>query len=181
MNSGKILNFLLFLGLLSCNDTKQQQKVPKTLIDVPSTILRVISTTPSYTATPQQEQQAKIFLKQIYPNNKVESFVKDTIEFVDQGQNFDSIICTFCKKEINTEFWQDAMEAAEKNNFTDLTIRTPCCQKKSSLNDLKYVEPAGFAKFILSVDDPQALLNETEISTLQNLLNTRLRIIIAHY
>ena len=147
----------------------------------PSTILRIIPSSPSYAPNEQQQQQAKEFLEKIYPENKIESVLKDTIEFVDQGQNFDSIICPFCGKSIETEYWQDAMEKAEETHFTNLTTTTPCCKKHTSLNDLRYVTPAGFAKFVLSINDPETEMKQSDLMTLQKILDTPLRTIYAHY
>ena len=149
--------------------------------DDPSTILRIISTDPAYVSNHEQQVQATEFLEKVYPNNKVQCILKDTIEFVDQGQNFDSIICPFCGRSIETEYWQDAMEKADQNHFTDLTIMTPCCNKKTSLNDLRYITPARFAKFILSIDDPETEIKEIDVTALEKVLNTHLRIIYAHY
>jgi hypothetical protein len=73
------------------------------------------------------------------------------------------------------------MEKADATHFTDLTIVTPCCKKQTSLNDLKYVTPAGFAKFVLSVNDPETEINETDLITLQKILGTPLKAIYAHY
>ena len=178
-----IFILLILTGVYSCGNTNKQEKNETTVSmnDDPSTILRIISTTPSYIPEKVQEEQAKDFLAKLFPANKIKSINKDTIEFVDQGQNFDSILCPFCKKDIETEYWQDAMEESEKSQFVNLTFTTPCCNKKTSLNDLKYITEAGFAKFILTVDDPEKEIKESDIIALQKLLNTSLRIIYTHY
>jgi hypothetical protein len=175
--------FLILVGLTNCsnNRSREANKTDNFMEDDPSTILRIISTNPSYIPNKQQQQQAKDFLTKIYPKHKTECISKDKIEFVDQGQNFDSIVCPFCGKSIETEYWQDAMEKADENHFTDLIIITPCCNKHTSLNDLKYITPAGFARFILSVNDPETEIEEENIVALQKILNTQLRIIYAHY
>lgn len=146
-----------------------------------STSLRIISSNPSYIPTQEQQQQAKDYLTKVYPAHKIESITKDTIEFVDQGQNFDSIICPFCGKEIETEYWQDAMEKADKTHFTDLSMTTPCCKKHTTLNDLRYITDAGFAKYVLSVNDPEAEMKQSDLSALEKILNTPLKTIYAHY
>ena len=149
--------------------------------DDPSTILRIISTNPSYIPVKEKQEQAKDFLTTLYSINVINSIYLDTIEFVDQGQNFDSIICPFCTKDIDIENWQNAMEKAELSQFTQLTFITPCCSKMTSLNDLRYVTTAGFAKFILTVDDPEKEIESNEIAELQLILNTPLKIIYTHY
>ena len=174
---------LIGLGHTSCgtNDSHKENKLDEAMNDDPSTILRLISSNPSYVPNQEQEQQAKDFLAKIYPRHKIESISTDTIEFVDQGQNFDSIICPFCEKDIETEYWQYAMEKADQTHFTDLTMITPCCKKSTSLNDLRYVTPAGFAKYVLSVNDPETEMKHSDLSILQKMLETTLRTVYAHY
>jgi len=174
---------LFLIGLTSCgnNGSQGENKLNKTMYDDPSTILKIISSNPSYVPNQEQQQQAKDFLAKIYPKHKIESISTDTIEFVDQGQNFDSIICPLCGKEIETEYWQDAMEKANQTHFTNLSMVTPCCKKTTSLNDLGYVTPAGFAKYVLSVDDPETEIKQRDLSTLQKILDAALRTVYAHY
>lgn len=174
--------FLIMSGLTSCgNNRALKENKNNVMEDDPSTILRIISTNPSYIPDKEQEQQAKDFLTKMYPTNKIKSLYTDTIEFIDQGQNFDSILCPFCKRIIEAEYWQEAMEKADETYFTDLTFTTPCCNKKTSLNNLTYITAAGFARFVLSVDDPEKEIEESRLRDLQKILNTPLRAIYAHY
>jgi hypothetical protein len=43
------------------------------------------------------------------------------------------------------------MDAAERDHFTDLTIVTPCCGTHTTLNDLVYDWPQGFARWRVEV------------------------------
>lgn len=146
-----------------------------------STVLKIIPTTPSYVPDNIQQDKAKIFLTSLYKTEQIEFPSTDTIEFVDQGGNFDNVFCNLCGQNIEIEDWQNAMDNAYQNQFTELTFVTACCDKKTSLNDLIYHSPAGFAKFVMAILDAQSELSEKDFKKLQDILGTTLRNIWAHY
>jgi hypothetical protein len=146
-----------------------------------SSVLKVISTNPSYFPDKIQLDGTKEFLSNIFGLEKIEYITSDTIEFVDQGENFESVSCNLCGREINIESWQNGMDKAYKKQFTDLIFVTPCCNRQTSLNDLKYKSPAGFAKSVISILDPISGLSEGELKQLEDISGTTLRIIWAHY
>ena len=150
-------------------------------VKMSTSALKIISTDPSYIPLKTQLDNAKKFLSKIYKAEKTEYITTETIEFVDQGENFVSVSCNLCGREINMESWQVEMDKAYKKQFSDLVFITPCCHKKTSLNDLHYKSPAGFAKFFISIMDPQNGLTEMEIKQLQDVLGTKLRIVWARY
>lgn len=73
------------------------------------------------------------------------------------------------------------MDNAYENLFIDLTFSTPCCKKKTSLNDLNYKWPAGFSKFVVCISNAQNELTKSELIKLQDIFGTTLKIIWAHY
>ena len=75
------------------------------------------------------------------------------------------------------EAWQARMGLAYETRFTDLSIVTPCCNKPSSLNDLKYQGPAGFARYVLAVIDPPAEVDAEVLSELERVLGTKVKTI----
>jgi hypothetical protein len=146
-----------------------------------STFLRIISTDPSFDIDKDLQEKARTFLFKIYQKEQIEFINTDTIEFVDQGENFENVSCNLCNSLIETEVWQNAMDNAYKNEFKDLFFITPCCNKITSLNNLDYNWPAGFAKSIISISEPQNGLAEKELEELEGILKTDLRNIWAHY
>lgn len=146
-----------------------------------STVLKIISTNPSYVPDKIRQNKAKTFLTKFYKNQQLQFATTDTIEFVDQGSNFDSVCCNLCGQNIQIEDWQNAMGKAYEKQFTDLEFITPCCHRKTSLNDLTYHSEAGFAKFVIAISDAQNELGEKDLNELQQTLETPLRIIWAHY
>jgi hypothetical protein len=146
-----------------------------------STILKVIPTDPSYAPNKLEQDNATKFLSKLYDKKQIEFKATDTIEFIDQGENFDSVSCNLCRQDIKIEDWQNAMEKAHDKQFMNLTFVTPCCNKKTSLNDLTYHSAAGFAKFVISISEGQNELSDKDFKELQNILGTALRNIWAHY
>lgn len=146
-----------------------------------STVLKIIPSNPSYVPDRTKQDNAKYFLTQFYKIEKIEFSVTNTIEFIDQGENFESVSCNLCGRNIQIEGWQNEIDKAYTQQFTDLTFITPCCHKKTSLNDLIYKSAAGFAKFEMTIPDAQNELHEKELKELQDILGIKLRIIWAHY
>ena len=157
-------------------ENKSEQK-PK----MSSTFLKIIPTNSSYVPNKIQQDKAKTFLTKLYKNQQIEFATTDTIEFVDQGENFDSVSCNLCGQNIEIEDWQSTMDKAYEKQFTDLEFMTPCCHKKTSLNDLAYHSSAGFARFVMTISDAQNELPEKDFRGLQEILGTTLRNIWAHY
>ena len=46
------------------------------------------------------------------------------------------------------------MHRAVKQSFGDLVVETPCCGLQTSLNDLHYIWPAAFGRFVLEAMNP---------------------------
>ncbi len=103
------------------------------------------------------------------------------VKFVDQGQNFQRVLCPFCNSVIEVAWWQTAMDTAHASGFNQLAITTPCCGASSSLNDLKYEGPAGFARFVLEARDPKTDLDDQQLHALAQNIGVSLRKIWAHY
>jgi len=97
--------------------------------------------------------------------------------FVDAGQNFDSVSCSACGAALELGWWTTRMDEAETRLFSELSIHTPCCQMPTSLNDLNYDMPQGFARFTLSVRNPARPLKPAELRELEALLGTPLRVV----
>jgi len=91
------------------------------------------------------------------------------------------VSCNLCRQNIEIEEWQSTMDKSYEKQFTDLEFITPCCHKKTSLNDLTYHSAAGFAKFVMTISDAQSELSEKDFKQLQEILGTTLRNIWAYY
>ena len=145
------------------------------------TVLKIIPTNPSYVPNKIQQDKAKISLTKLYSNKPIDFITTDSIEFVDQGENFESVSCNLCGQNIKMEDWQDAMDKAYEKQFTDLVFMTSCCHSQTSLNDLNYHSASGFAKFVMAISDAQNDLSKKDFLELQEVSGTTLRNIWAHY
>lgn len=92
--------------------------------------------------------------RELFPlaeNVAVES--EEGVTFFDAGANTESVHCPFCGSDLE-EWWGDAMDQAAASRFEDLSVTTPCCQRPTSLNNLRYVWPAAFGVCALTVVNP---------------------------
>ncbi|GAA4737458.1 hypothetical protein GCM10023229_15310 [Flavisolibacter ginsenosidimutans] len=146
-----------------------------------STVLKIIPTNPSYVPGKKQQENANFFLTKLYKDKQIDFITTDTIKFIDQGENFNSVSCNLCGRNIEIEKWQNAMDEAYQKHFTNLEFVTPCCHRKTSLNDLTYHSAAGFSKFTMTITDPQDEIKEKDLIELRQIVGTPLKIIWAHY
>jgi hypothetical protein len=175
-----VLTLILFFGCAS--DTSQAvKKEPISHLEMSETVLKLIPESPSYIPSKPQQDSAKALLSKVYRNNQIEFATTDTIEFVDQGENFESVSCNLCGKTIDVEYWQIAMDTAFQNHFEDLAFNTPCCNKQTSLNALYYHSAAGFSKFVIIVTNPETKIQPKDLEDLQQVLGTKLKTVWAHY
>ena len=144
------------------------------------TFLNIIPTTPTYVPSQDSQDNARALLHSIFKEKEIEFTTTDTVEFIDQGENFESVSCNLCGHAFELEDWQDAMDKAYEQRFSDLQFSTPCCNKVTSLNHLDYKWPAGFAKFTIRIVNPKDALDPADLAELQKILDTPLRIVWAH-
>ena len=125
--------------------------------------IRLIPANPTYVPSPGAQKRAQTLLQSFVPQApEVKALVYDTVRFVDQGEFFESVKCPKCGQELDTAWWQSAMDVAYESQFRDLTVSTPCCAFVTTLNDLDYQWPAGFSRFVLEARDPNVRKLEKE-------------------
>ena len=146
-----------------------------------TTILKLIPTKPEFVPEPQvQEETLHILQTIMMPSSMIRVVVSDDISFVDQGQNWEHVFCSACGQRID-EWWIHAMDTAHAGKFQNLEVQVPCCGQICSLNDLKYTWPAGFARYIIEVEDPTILLADEQWRLVEEKLGCQLRAIWTHY
>lgn len=146
-----------------------------------SDILKLIPSSPEY--VPDEGAQRHIYdlFASCVPRAIVHSEVTEEVRFIDQGANWERVVCPACGAEIDTEWWQKSMDIAYQTKFTALLVDTPCCGKRYSLNDLCYEWPAGFARFVIEVHNLGMDINDNMVYSLEQILGCKLRKIWAHY
>ena len=130
---------------------------------------------------------------------EVEIRVHPHLEFIDQGENLEAIVCPCCKKRLEIdhfsdddpigEWWQQANIEADVHRGEDIfelnpeaSCQMPCCQAQVKFIDLEFDWPGGFSKFELTVSNPDLeTLTPSQIQELEEVLGCRLKLIRAYY
>ncbi len=138
--------------------------------------LILIPTNPEHIPPPDRAQAANDYLLSLLPEaTDIVWMSLDTVTFVDQGSNFERVDCPVCGTELSTSDWNQMMDAAYAAHFSDLGITMPCCGAGTSLNDLNYQWPAGFARFSLETFNPKADLDDQQLHTVEDILGCHVR------
>jgi hypothetical protein len=144
--------------------------------------LKLIPSSPTYMPKEDSKQTAIESIEMFFPLADSVSFKQSsTPHFVDPGINLERINCPNCSSVIDELWWKEAMDEAYKNKFMNLSVVVPCCNSKTSLNELKYKWPAGFAQFGIEIVNPNRDISGGELHSLEIILDTKLRKIWAHY
>ena len=101
--------------------------------------------------------------------------------FWDAGENFERVLCPGCGSEVPIDWWRDRMFAAWDTGCRFLEGTMPCCGIATSLNDLVYEWPQGFARWVLEIMNPaRGFLTDDEIERLARMVGHSLREIWTH-
>jgi hypothetical protein len=146
--------------------------------------LRIISGLPGWSPDERTAGQLASAARDLFGGRSEGISAEDRgkIVFVDQGEWFEQVRCPKCGTAIDIHWWQDRMDEAYATGFTNLAVRTPCCGFDTSLNDLDYHLPAGFARFVIEVRELEnTYADEEEIVQLSRIAGRPMRQIAAHY
>ncbi len=140
--------------------------------------LRLVPAEPNFCPAEDAARAALATMSELFPAAKhVELEFCDEIRFFDAGQNTESVACPHCDAELS-EWWGDAMDIAYVSKFADLSVRTPCCQRATSLNDLVYMWPVAFGRFALEAANPgRPTLSDEERAAVEQALGSQLRVV----
>jgi hypothetical protein len=146
-------------------------------------LLRLVPTDPAWVPDDLHQERGVKALRTLCPIAEETSVATtEDIRFIDAGSNFKTIRCPSCLTEITYSWWQAGMDAAWKSAFKDLHIELPCCGYRTTLNDLDYEWPQGFARWVLTAVSPGRLeLSNDELVVMVEAVGHDLRQIWAHY
>lgn len=106
--------------------------------------------------------------------------LSDTPQFFDCAGNYENVFCRFCEADIG-EWWHDALGTwSERADRRDLFFETPCCGRATSLNDLDYNGPQGFACVGFELMNGGPDLEPEERQRVENALGLPVRVIWRH-
>lgn len=144
--------------------------------------LRLIPSSPDFVPDINLIDRAILLLREGFPGpGKIHFEISDSLRFIDQGENWEQVMCPCCNATLDLEWWQKAMDDAYKTEFQNLGVKVPCCGRDTSLNDLTYDWPAGFARFSIEISNPGAEVADLLIHQIETILGTSLRKIWAYY
>ena len=112
--------------------------------------------------------------------DKIKAVTYEAPAFIDCGSNLEKIECPLCGSLLDFDWWGEAMSAAAENEFSDLSVSLPCCGGKSSLNDLRYDFPCGFACAEISILNPPDEPGEECLRYIRDRFGTAVRVIRSH-
>ena len=116
--------------------------------------LMFIPTDPEAIPSKAAADAAVELLKSFVPDSQdVHAEYGEKIEFHSGVENWSGVKCPNCGTDIEAR-WKEAMKKASQTDFAKLNITTPCCGHSTTLNDLNYVWPAGFSRFVLEAMNP---------------------------
>ena len=124
-----------------------------------------------------------VSLLRSYTGNEDIAFTNyNSVQFIDCGDGMEHIFCSWCGRELDIGFWQNAMDKAHDKAFNYLAFRTPCCNLSSSLDEIVYVKPCGFATFVIEVHNPKVVPTHMDLCEMGKVFgNTHFfRMISAH-
>jgi hypothetical protein len=117
----------------------------------------------------------------LYPQaDAVTVKVTDHIEFISTGENLERVRCPACATELDFAWWTDAMDAAYRGNFNNTSVTVPCCLTITSLDQLHYEGPTGFARFEVSVTNPGRALDDQDLQAVEQVVGSSLRAVWEH-
>jgi hypothetical protein len=122
------------------------------------TILKIIPTDPEFLPEGPEFEDVPRVARQLFPQSTgIDLRFGPAIVFVDAGENWEGVACPHCGADLE-DWWFGAMDVASNAEgfFDSLAIITPCCGHATSLNELNYGWPVGFARFHVDIVNPAA-------------------------
>ncbi len=136
---------------------------------------------PNFVPAPEDQLRALERLRHLAPRaDEVTAEEKEAVEFIDPGGNWSGVQCPRCNADAEA-WWSAAVSDAYAGGFRCLDVTVPCCDSVVSLNDLRYVWPAAFAKFVLSAMNAGiGELSTDEVEEFGRILGCSVRQVLRH-
>ena len=136
--------------------------------------IQLIPTEPSYVPDEHAVRRLLELVPDLAPGaERVDVIDEGKVVFVDAGENFESANCNLCGAIVDLGWWADQVTSADTGGFEDLSIAMPCCGAVTSLNDLHYDWPQGFARWRLEIMN-------AKVGTLPPEVETALAVALGH-
>jgi hypothetical protein len=154
--------------------------------------LKVIPVESTHIPPAHLHPRAVDYLERLFPKgDEVEVQVYEAVTFIDQGSNLEAIICPSCgirmplgdEDDPAVSWWHDLGDRLAEMPAESVSTAIPCCGATVKATDLLFDWPAGFARFEISVLNPNvsADVSAAQMADLELILDCRLRKVWAHY
>jgi hypothetical protein len=144
--------------------------------------LHLVPCDPEFDPDPPRVAEAVKLLASFLPNaDDVSVRQSEEVQFIDQGENFERVLCPGCGSDL-TELWGDWMDEAAASGFRSRDISPPCCGAETELNGLVYEWPAAFGRFLLTALNPRmgGWLPQDQQTAIEEILGCPLRQVLSH-
>ena len=175
------------VGAVSSIDVRRGRSKAKWRREVASRVstnwLEVIPRDPFFVPTLKSGKAALKVVRELAPDaSDVKVVHTGNVEFVSAMGNFEAIHCPSCGAELSMDWFGETMsQVYDATRFDSLDIVVPCCGQASSLNDLDYSWPQGFARWYISARDPgRGWLSDAEEQRIADALGVPVRTVLAH-
>ncbi len=157
-------------------------------VPVSDDYLRLIPTVPTFVPGAEAANAATEYIAGLFagPGESADEVTHEffgTVEFIDSGVNTESAKCNLCHAPVDL-VWVFEVIDQRGDELDQLEVVLPCCGETSSLNDLEYDRPVGFASFeicVLNGTRDRYELQQDELDRLGSLVGHPVRQIRAHY
>jgi hypothetical protein len=143
--------------------------------------IKLIPAEPDFVPGNKAQDQCRKWLSAQFPDEELLLQVYPNLIFVDHGDEPEQVRCNKCGEPLDLEYWQDLMEKAHMAQFESLVFETACCHAFTSLNELQYPLPAGFARFMVDWQQPGGTFSAQDLEQLEAILGTPLKKIEGYY
>jgi len=143
--------------------------------------LQLVPADPHFQPSIEMAEGARTLFASFVPDaDEVTYSLKDSIEFFHPMANWSGVECPSCGVDAEP-WWEEAMQQGAQEIFNYLFVTSPCCNSRVSLNDLHYIWPATFGRFVLEAMNPNVsgLTPDQELA-LSQCLGSRVRTIWVH-
>src|SRR5262245_42311784 len=129
-------------------------------------VLKIIPADQHYVPSAEQQAKAVAVFREMVPFGEIETRAYDDLEFIDQGQYCEAVLCPSCGNrvivtafggtELAQDWYRNLNETITDRTTPILEFKTtlPCCGASLSLTSLQFDMPAGIARFELFATDP---------------------------
>jgi hypothetical protein len=156
-------------------------------------VLKIIPKNPDFVPPAGTHEAAVRELQRLTEGETCEAEVYETIAFIDPGENLEAVVCPKCGQKTQFDYftdddpgctwWYELAERLEETPPSELHSTMPCCGNTVKMIDLTFDWPAGFARFELSIWNPDRATNldAQQLARLESILGCELRQVRAHY